>query len=895
MKAPTDYFLASVREALKHYGDAQWLGSNSPLATPYFLGPHLKAAERPETAEGRGEALRQLLFEAAADGWPGTLPQSRPGLWDAVDAERSEMGNGGPCYLFLILDLRYLRRFYPPRTAPTAVGAIYDLLTVSESAFFRHLNQAVERLVEALLRSVRPSLRLERPLLSAPLVGRDVVLAECLSALQENKSVALSGAGGMGKSSLGTAVLDAWPDNFAFWYTFRPGLNDELGSILFALGHFLHEGGRSDMWLQLVADEGKVESVEQALGLLREDLAQTEPAPFLLCFDEVDLLQTGASQPRHGVHRLVLELLEGLCLLTPVLLIGQRALIDTEVHLVIQPLAVGDVAVLVERAGSKAALLSPEAVHQATGGNPRMVDLYLALVNADDQDMPLSLRRKPAMRPLFNRLWKRLSKNEKQVLAGLSVFRSYAPEDAWAGHAGLVDLTRRHLIKEDAFGGIALLPAFRQLVYDELPQEQRQLLHRHAADVRARLAQYTSAVHHFCRADKVETAIQLWFAVQDEEIAQGNAAAAYAVFNNVPAERVKGQHGKQLRVIQNRLFLLFGELESVLEGMDSYSWHVDEELSATALEQWGEAHRLLGDLDAARARYDEAIDILGRLSNQTVNFHVKRGLTFVLEAEHAEAGREAKLAQYQVDVYQAVIENNRGQYRLAQDYLNSALELARSAKDERRKARANYLLTVATGNLGDVAAAHEYAEAAMAYYKRVGNRLRLEGLRAELAGIYLNVGRFAEVIEPAEQALRFFQQIKHSHWPGHISSNLAEAYFETGDLEKAEQYARQAMATENPPVQPYALYTIAQVFQAKGNLSGASQAFQMGLQWAERNEDSFIAAYLHRVYGSFLLDRGQTEDGVAELARALDLFMRLGIPLEEEKTRRLLEQSEATI
>lgn len=889
MKVPTDGFLASVREALKHYGDARWLGGNSPLATPYFLGSHLKAAERPDRVTGRGEALRQVLFEAATAGWPGTMPESRQGLWDAVNVERSEMGNGGPCYLFLILDLRYLRRYYPPRTPPTAVGAIYDLLSISESAFFRHLNQAVERLVAALLRLVQPSLRLERPLLSAPLTGREALLAGCLAALQQRKSVSLSGAGGIGKSSLGTAVLDAWPENYAFWYTFRPGLNDELGSILFTLGHFLHDSGRSDLWLQLVASGGKVDSVEQALGLLREDLDQQEPASFLLCFDEVDLLQTGASRPRHGVHKLVLELLEGLCLLTPVLLIGQRALIDTEAHFALQPLAVEDVAAMMERAGSDAASLSPEAVHQATGGNPRLVELYLALVNANDQDMPLSLRRKPAMRPLFNRLWRRLSKDEKRALAGLSIYRSYAPHDIWEGHAGLAGLSRRHLIKSDALGGIALLPAFRQLVYDELPLEQRQLYHRQAADVRAGLAQYTSAAHHFCRADEVEMAVKLWFTVQDEEIAQGNAGAAYAVFNDVPPERVMGEHGKQLRVIQNRLYLLFGELESVLEGMDSYSWHVDEELSATALEQWGEAHRLLGDLDAARARYDEAIDILGRLSNQTVNFHVKRGLTFSLEARHAEAGREAKLAQYQVDVYQAVIENGRGQYRQARDFLTSALELARSVKDERREARANYLLTVATGNLGDVTTAHEYAETAMAYYKRVGNRLRLEGLRAELAGIYLNVGRFAEVIEPAEQALRFFEGIKHSHWPGHISSNLAEAYFETGDLEKAEQYARKAMATENPPVQPYALYTIAQVFQTKGDLSGASQAFQMGLQWAERNEDSFIAAYLHRVYGSFLVDQGQTDDGVAELARALDLFMRLGIPLEEEKTRRLLE------
>ncbi len=890
MKAPTEFFRVSVRKALEHYGEPEWLGRNSPLATPYFLGAHLKSVAHPETIVGRGEALRKTLFAAAATDWPGTLPQSRQGLWDAVELERLEMDNGGPCYLFLLLDLRYFRRFYPPRTPPSAVGAIYDMLNVSESAFFRHLERARQALVEAVLRLVQPSLRLERPILSAPLIGRDAVLAECLAILRQGKSVALSGAGGIGKSSFGATVLDAWPDNQAFWYTFRPGLNDELNSILFALGHFLQRGGHSGLWLHLAASEGKVESIEQALGLLRVDLDQLESASFLLCFDEVDLLQTGTSQPRHGIHKLVLELLEGLRLLTPVLFIGQRALIDTTAHFALQPLTTDDVVALVERTDSFTASISPKLVHQATGGNPRLVELYLALVNEDDQGIPLSLRRKPAMQPLFSRLWKRLSKNEKQALAGISVFRSYTPLDAWTNHPGLADLFRRQLIKSDAFGGITLLPAFRQLVYDELPEEQRQGYHRQAADVRAGLAQYTSTAHHLCRAGEIETAVQLWFAVQDTEIAQGNAGAAYAIFNDIQPDQVKGQIGKQLRVIQNRLYLLFGELDSVLSGMDSYSWHVDNELGATALEQWGEAHRLLGDLDAARAKYDEAINILGHLSNEIIDLIIRRGHTWGLEAAHAEAEREANLAQYQVDIFRGNIEVNRGQYHQASISLKNALKLARAAKDEQREARANYLLTLAMGNLGNVAAAHKYAKAAMDYYSRVRNRLRVEGLRAELAGIYLNVGQFNEVIEPAEQALHYFEQIKHSHWPGHISSNLAEAYFETGDLEKAEQYAMRAVMTENPPVQPYAYYTIAQVIQAKGDAAGANQAFQTGIQWAKRNEDSFIAAYLHRVYGSFLLAQEHTEEGRAQLKKALDLFTSLNIPLEVDKIRQLLKQ-----
>jgi len=135
-------FKQSVSEALKHFTNLAWLGGHSPLASSYFLGQHLHKTVRPETVTGRGEVLQSVMQAAANSLWPGPLPQSRRALETAVETERMEMGNGGPCYLYLLLDLRYLRRFFPPRTSPNTVGAIYDYLNVSETRFFVHLNSA---------------------------------------------------------------------------------------------------------------------------------------------------------------------------------------------------------------------------------------------------------------------------------------------------------------------------------------------------------------------------------------------------------------------------------------------------------------------------------------------------------------------------------------------------------------------------------------------------------------------------------------------------------------------------------------------------------------------------------------------------------------------------------
>jgi tetratricopeptide (TPR) repeat protein len=176
----------------------------------------------------------------------------------------------------------------------------------------------------------------------------------------------------------------------------------------------------------------------------------------------------------------------------------------------------------------------------------------------------------------------------------------------------------------------------------------------------------------------------------------------------------------------------------------------------------------------------------------------------------------------------------------------------------------------------------------MSYYQRIGDRVRLENMRAELAGFYLNVGDFEKVIAPSEQALRFFEQIKHENRIMYLCSNLAEAYFETGNLEKAEQYALRARSFENPRIQPYVYYTLGLINQAKMESDIAQHSFETGIAMANNIGDRFIAAYLYRAYGSFLVAIDRVDDGWTHLTDAFQIFSDLGIAHEIEKTRTLL-------
>jgi len=60
----TTGFWNSLEKALKKYEDTAWLGQNSPLAAPYFLGLSLDVAGNKPTDIERGQALKQLFQQA---------------------------------------------------------------------------------------------------------------------------------------------------------------------------------------------------------------------------------------------------------------------------------------------------------------------------------------------------------------------------------------------------------------------------------------------------------------------------------------------------------------------------------------------------------------------------------------------------------------------------------------------------------------------------------------------------------------------------------------------------------------------------------------------------------------------------------------------------------------
>ncbi|MEZ4519890.1 MAG: hypothetical protein R3C44_24680 [Chloroflexota bacterium] len=637
-------FQVTLRRALERVGDPAWLAANSPLATPYFLGE--RGVDLEQTGSSPlGRALQTLLYETADSLWEGGPPPTSTALISAVEEARQAQGNAGDEYAYMILELRYFRRYFQPGEYPVESADIAVYLAVSDTRFFVHLREAIDRLGQVLLRRVQPAVRLERPQSPEIFIGRSRELGEIAAALTAGNSVSLTGPPGAGKTTLSTVVGEGWPGGHAFWYTFIPGLNDTLDALFFALAHFARDHGGNALWAYLAVRNGELDPA-QAAGLLRADLAMMDDPP-LLILDEVDLLRTSDGEPRSAIHSQLLFFLESLVAMAPTLLIGQRAYVDTPVFLSLPSLDEDGVVTLLDSAGTHLPRSQARRVYDVTGGLPRLVWLVIALLRSgeDVEEMTRLPLRGDAV-PLFHRLWRRLGREEKELLVALSVFRRPTPGDAWTRHeVARHSLYERRLLDLSDPGEIALLPFFQRLIYQELRQEQREQFHLQAGYIRAERGEYTAAAYHFAQANEPELAVDVWFPQRELEIGRGQAGAALEVFAGISAKGMSKTMTRRLKVIQNQLYLLAGETNQVAENVHSITWDMDDTLTAEAYAQAGRAVYVGGNVNGALTHYAKSIEVLGIMIREIMDKHLLRGRILLDEGDLKAAQVEALLAE----------------------------------------------------------------------------------------------------------------------------------------------------------------------------------------------------------------------------------------------------------
>ena len=889
--APKTYF-THLKTVLEHWTDPRWLGMHSPLATPYFLGDQLHGTDA--TPDARGAILVMEVKRSLQTLWRGPLPSTGPAMLEAVDAEEKQQGRGAR-YDCLILELNYLKRIFQP--APKSQAEIYnDILHISRPTHDRHLAQAVERLGTILLQRLRPAIRPEQPRAASILVGREEQQAEILADLQRGQSVSLIGPGGVGKTALGAALTESWLSPAVFWFTIRATFNDTVDSLLFALGHFLHTQGTSTLWHQLVADGGRLHDGNLALSLIRTDLAALTHRP-LLCFDELDVLRTLVADQPNPRHLQMLELLDSLRGHTALLLIGQRAFWESDTLYALSGLTETEIDTLLQSCKVPHNREDVARLHHYSGGNPRLVELCAALYDTATDDsfshVLDQLPQSPTLLALWHRLARRLSVIERRLLQELAVFRSAAPVDVWQQieeeyQDAIVQLIGRRLVIQDQQGGLALLPALREVIYHDLPVEQREAYHLHAAEIRTERGEYTAAAYHLHLADQPEAAVTLWYAHRAEEINRGQAGTALAIFEAISQRRLSAKRRKELRLLRSELYQLHGDAAKIVETLEDERWPTDEETTVDAALLLGNALEVQGQTNSALTRYANGINTVMQLLRKGTELSTQRSMLYLHQREMVNARQELQWARYQVEMMEGTLLEQSGNLIEARAHYQAAFTIAEVASNLQGMAKAQENLGNLAGRQQQIEIAVAHYDAALTHYDQLGDRYGRECVRSNLAAAYIQAGHFAEVIEPAQRALIFFKSMGNAFWTALNASNLAEAHAALQNFAEAEQHAMLVLDQEEPHSHPYALFTMGNVRQQQGKLEEAGLYFTQARQLAELNSDSYLLAYALGALGEIYKEEGDLQAAERAITQAETIFHDLNLPQEVARISNLL-------
>lgn len=853
-----DSFSENVEQALKHFHDSVWLGRHSPLASPYFLGTYWRNHKNNDDVQSRGVALQQLIHEATA----------------ALVAHHVKWGD-------LWSKLLHLAYF---DTHDWSVQQMADKLVIAPPTFHRHQKAAIEQLAQAILALIRPTLRLETPALPPTLLGRDTALTTCVDWLRQGKSVSLTGAGGVGKTTLGVAVAHRFAPTATFWFTLQPSLNDNLHSILFALGYFLHGQGASGLWSQLVADRGEVK-IPRSLNLLRHDLMTQSSRPLVLCFDEVDLLNPTEVQ----AHRQLAPFLDSLRGLASLLFIGQKQLLETDYQQQLVGLSLAEIASWLQQTQIPLAQVEIQQLLHYTGGNPRLLELFIAFYHTlARQAQPVSealasLAEKPSVEFLLRRIWRHLNEDEMALLKVLAIFRNPVPRDAWLAptqQAALAQLQAWRLVQSDQQGGVALLPTFKAaLAQYLLAREEKEVLHLQAAAIRARYGQYTAAAHHYVQAEEPQLAVQLWYIHREQEINQGQAEAALQLLQAVSQRRLAPQDSETLALLRAELYKLLGHYDEAQVAVQATFWQIPF-LKVQAKRLEGDIAELRGEVQRAIQAYQAGLETVEQWLSEAANYHRALGYLYNNEVEFERAQREVYRIRHEAANLEGAIHLMRGNIAAAHEVYEQALLLAQQANYAYGEANTHNNLGSTCGWRRQLAAAEAHLQTAIEFFQNTGRLNKQASATYNLAFARRLSRQFTAALAPAHEALTLFTHLGEEYGRAVTKAILAEIHLGLNELELAESYARQVIDEERTNTLPDGLRILGEVRLQQSRLTEADQLIRQSLAIAQQNQDRLLEGYAWRARGKVYLARSQAEEAQSCLTKASSLFLESGLPEE---------------
>ncbi len=849
-----DAFVQAVEQALERWKDVTWLGRHSPLAAPYFIGAVLDHFPNGDAATPAdlGRALREALQRAAA-----ALSEAH---------------------------VRVLNASFFQRKASLNNTGVARQLGMSEATYYRHRSAAIEALAIALNQMVVPPLRAEQPRVRH-IVGRQAIIATCLNLIAQRHSIALTGRSGIGKTTLGAAIAEQWGRERTFWFTVRPGLNDSLSALAFSIGYFLRSLGASNVWRQLAADHGVI-NAERILGLVRHDLSGLAGPPILICVDDSDQLR-----PEIRAHAQVIQFLEALTHVAPVLSLSQQPLFDAEQHFVLSGLSLPETQQLLALEAVAVSEAEAAMVHAAARGHPILIKLSALLMREGEpaEAVARQLSGERSAQALFARVWKRLNDDERALLMALAVFRSPAPLDAWQKHAVMLDrLLHADLAQVDGRGGVSVASQVRDFVRARITPDALPALHLHAAAVREARGEYTAAAYHYVQAGQPALAVWLWFNHRDAEMNKGHGPAAYETFRVVRQSDLPDSEDRRvLALIRSELAVRLGDADEAEAELSALTWPARDVLTPLARQVLGDALLMQGRIEQALARYREGLQALHDAGlRQAQRLHAKIGYVYASRLRDLDQAREEALkASSQAFNFRGLVEEEAGNYAEALRQYEAALAVAAELRDGQAvRATVQANLGHLFMRMGDAERAIANLTQSLDYARSVGEPVNALYDALNLSSAYIVAGRYADALALARESLESAEGMRHAFLVAGLAAAAAEACLRLDMLDDAERFAHRSLREEEESHRSYALTTLGSVAQARGEFAQAARLLDEAISSARQASDRYAEAHAWLALARCRRAAGDAAEHDA-WAKALALSEQLGLAAEAGEAR----------
>jgi tetratricopeptide (TPR) repeat protein len=311
---------------------------------------------------------------------------------------------------------------------------------------------------------------------------------------------------------------------------------------------------------------------------------------------------------------------------------------------------------------------------------------------------------------------------------------------------------------------------------------------------------------------------------------------------------------------------------------------------AWALMRTGEVKAAIELLQRARSLTEDAMfsdvdraDILFRLGACRVELSsIQTAIGLFNEALMLSEGSELPCDRLRTEIlsFRSRCYRRQRDYEAAHEDLERALELSKSLGDPAAVARVYFQASLVADRQGHWVLARKYAEQAKAHYEELADRATLGRVLNNLGGINFLLGKPEEAIKHLNESFNVLLEYGSKADAARAVSSLAQVHLRTGQVEPAEQQARQALTLLGDRVDVIdeigsAQLVLGRSLLEQGRLDEAAEAFDIAEQSFEQLSSVSHRASAWIAKGDLAARRGEDQVAAQLYRRAAEALQDL--------------------